>query len=137
MKKFLLLLVVAVTSAFTYFAEAATSESELKAAIKLIDNELPMRIDDDLVWQSASYSGNYVTFTFKFDENEITADQLDSVKSMMKEAMVQALFSDPNSRDMLKMLTALNKGLTLNFIGSRSGKKVPISITPSELKKLL
>lgn len=137
MKKFLLLLVVAVSSAFTYFAEAATSESELKAAIQLIDNELPMQIDDDLVWQSASYSGNYVTFTFKFDENEITADQLASVKSLMKEAMMEALFSDANSRDMLRMLTALNKGLTLSFIGSRSGKKVPISITPSELKQLL
>lgn len=137
MKKFLMMVVVAVMAAFSYFAEAANyTESQLEGSINELSSQLPMRIDDSLVWTTANYDGNYVNFTFKFDENIITADQLDMMKAPMKTAILDALFSDPDSLNMLDILTTLNKGLNITFVGSRSGKKVPIKVTPSELKKL-
>lgn len=140
MKKFLLLVVITITAAFSSLASrsnAPLTENELKAAITLINAELPVVVDEGLVWVSATYNGSNVVFTFQFDESDITASQLETIKPQLKEMMLAMFAYDADSREMLEMLTALNKGLTLNFEGAQSSKKVSITATSSEIKNLL
>lgn len=139
MKRIVLLIAVAIASTVGYFGEAnaaTMTEGELKMTIELMDDELPADLGDGLVWQSAVYQGTYVKFTFKVDESDVTIAEMEPLKSMMKDMMMEALFSDPDSKVLLDALISLNKGITFDFIGSKTGKKLVITLTPSELKKL-
>lgn len=140
MKKLFALLVVAIIAAFVSpcIATAVTmSESELKDEIKELNNGLPEALDDDLIWESVVYSNPNIVFNFKFDESEIGISDLQPVLPLLKDMLLEDFVSDPDMNNFLKILIGLNKGMTFNFTGARSGKKSSFVVTVSELKRLV
>lgn len=141
MKKFFLFIVAAVMAAFSSFASAQNpndiTETEFKAALKIVNASLPMDVDDGFVWEKVTDGGKNVIFTFKFDESDFSASTIELVKTELKEALMESFATDPDMRDMLQMLATLNKGVTLSFIGASSGQSVNITATAAEVKRLI
>ena len=104
--------------------------------IMLSNIETPNDLGDGLVLNKTLLESDNIVYLLEMDEDLYDMDYVVSIKEQIKHDNVELLreqVKDSNVRQFLNVIRFSRSNIIYRYIGSRSGKKVDIVITPEDL----
>lgn len=133
MKKVFTLLCLFVV-AFAVQTKAA-SEAEKEMILKAFNEQIPMQVDDDIVWTKVDYSPDgYLRFTFVTsdpDLSEATSYALKKAEQTFRAELVNGFCNDPDVSGLIRML---GTGLRVILKGDNDRQLYDIRMPASQFK---
>lgn len=132
MKKLTLLFAVLLTLCLSACSQADKQRQAIKKAVAEMQDQLPINMGMMGEVKSVEYNdaANTVVMTFAFNEELGKVSAFSENTDAIKQNMVLAISSDKN---MLKALNEAGASIKYVFLGSESGEKFEVTLTPEDL----
>lgn len=128
---------VSLTGSSSVTESEKSSSNLLAASIKLANNSCPTTIDEGMVNTSIIYNDDVVIYNTECDE-AVLGEECISLLRQNRASLKADLIADLTSEegidgDFIQLLKEANAKITYRYIGVPSGKKLDITISPSEI----
>jgi hypothetical protein len=114
------------------FVVACTPEKRLETAVKSLNQECPMYLDDGLTITEIEYTGNYVIYYCEGDDMMYEFSQ-DLVTSALKDEMIGTLrlqaLTNSDAEEFMQTLRDAKVGIIYHYFTSSSSMDVVIEYT--------
>ena len=115
----------------------SSPESRLKALIDNTTLQLPLKIDEGLIFTKINNDENNVIYVYEIDEDKVSLSSIKKNIKNVKDAVVEELKGqNVAEKTFMKAVVENNKGLVYQYVGNVSNKTVDVVITLDELKQI-
>lgn len=107
----------------------------LQAQMNITKMQLPISVDEGMLWTSLELKGKYVEYYYECDEDYWDMKELKNCGSDMKQEILES-YNDKEDKEMQmlkKSLKDANMGCKYKYVGKKTKKSFTITIEPSEL----
>lgn len=116
----------------TMLMVACTPEKRLETAVKSLNKECPMYLEDGLTITEIEYTGNYVTYYYEGDDEMYNFSQ-DLVTTALKDEMIGTLrlqaLTNSDVEEFIQTLRDAQVGIIYHYFTSSSSMDVVIEYT--------
>lgn len=117
-------------------ADSASAVIQIRQEVEKTKSMLPMKIEDGLSVQNASFDGDYVNFLSKADEAMFEIGVMRENLAQLKKAMLEYLKHDESSKEMLSLCVQAHVGIKYIYRGTTSGEECVVTLTPEDLNSI-
>ena len=115
----------------------SSPESRLKALIDNTTLQLPLKIDEGLIFTKINNDEKNVVYVYEIDEDKVSLSSLKKNIKNVKDAVVEELKGqNVAEKTFMKAVVENNKGLVYQYVGNVSNKTVDVVISLDELKQI-
>ena len=116
----------------------AKAIDELTAAARTICKECPIRTDDNMLLEGATFSNNQWTYHYVVREDSVVdfnlADKNSSIREGLKQSTQRHILESKEMLTMMRALVNANADLVYDYRGSKSGKNITVRFTFTDIR---
>lgn len=107
----------------------------LENAIQVTNEQTPMNVDDATTMTSLTIIGDFATYQYMVDENQVPIHKISDMRDQIKENLRNSVLKNPSPdlKEFINLCKKANKGIAYKYEGIQTGNICTIEFSVDEL----